>query len=373
LWGGGKKLILYPYSAPDMEITPYLQVRSESVILYNDVSARWKNNGKRNLVRTVQDKLTSNLIEQSETGQTYTGRVTPGMRKRLTRAIEHLVQISRLEKVQLGFMTLKMPDDKVMYDAALISKKCLAPLMQWLNRQHGFKNGVWKAELQKRGQLHYHVIIDCYVDCKELNKKWNYLLKKHGFMDNHFAKFGHWQPTNSTNIRAVYKEKKICEYLVKEVTKVKQNKASVNGKVWDCSISLKGNKHFKAERVMTTRGGQFHYDALFKELVKKGLYEEVKHKHPETCTIYKMADLAYQELVGGEFLYPSRLLYPQDLQAYKQSLIAIKNKTRRKRVPVDMQHVVIDEPELKKRRKEPPGVQQKLILNCGFNDLFSSS
>ena len=105
------------------------------------------------------------------------------------------------------------------------------------------KSYVWKAELQERGQIHYHITADCYVDLKELRQAWNNLQEKAGLLDDFYLKYGHRNP-NSTDIHSVKKVKNIEAYLVKYISKTEEDKGSTVGKIWDCSTNLKKAQYF---------------------------------------------------------------------------------------------------------------------------------
>lgn len=119
----------------------------------------------------------------------------------------------------------------------------LKPLLQWLSKVKGFQFYIWKAELQARGQVHYHITSNQFIYWKELRDKWNYLQRRAGYLDNYYKKHGHYN-ANSTDVHKVYNDENISGYLEKYISKT-QSGAAINGKIWDCSNSLKGKKLFE--------------------------------------------------------------------------------------------------------------------------------
>jgi hypothetical protein len=178
---------------------------------------------------------------------------------------------------------------------------------------------IWKAELQKRGQLHYHITTDRFVGYEEIRAKWNELQYKAGYLESFHRKFGHYNP-NGTDVHAVYKETKdivgylkkkiMSEYkkrdyqakkeqrnenkaIISEYTKDLQNKKTIGGKVWDCSLNLKQSKIAISVDRLT--------EARIDQAVKQG---KVWANNTEHCTIYEpIGKTTVKELLS----YPDRV------------------------------------------------------------------
>ncbi len=183
----------------------------------------------------------------------YSGTVTDAAAKRMRKAISLLIQKSPRRKIfnpvsnthhqfSIGFVTLTLVDQgkdsiKEVY------KKCLAPFLKWL-RYTGVTDYVWKAELQVRGTVHYHIAVNKFIHYQILRDKWNLYQKKAGYLDKYAKKHKHFRP-NSTDVHAIGKVDKIEAYLCKYL--MKGGSGAVNGKVWDCSRNLKDAKYFSTE------------------------------------------------------------------------------------------------------------------------------
>ena len=102
-----------------------------------------------------------------------------------------------------------------------------------------------KAELQERGQVHYHLTVNSFIHWQEIQNKWNKLQHKAGYLDDFAKKHRHYKP-NSTDVHSVKNVKDIEAYLVKYICKNQKDKTLLNGKVWGCSSSLEG-KRFSIE------------------------------------------------------------------------------------------------------------------------------
>jgi hypothetical protein len=328
-----------PYM-PSTIVVPVLQIRSSSIIEYNS----YEYSDLR--PRARQDEFTKNLLNQT----TYTGLLTPGAKRRLTKAAELLIQLSKehyvvnpktgkYRKFRLAFLTLVVSDINPKRSKE-VQKTCLAPFIQWLRRVKGCTMFLWKAELQQRGQIHYHFTINVFIDKDEVRAKWNELQRKAGYLERHHDIYHNWSPP-STEIKDVKHYERIASYISKkvesqskvvaqniereqdaelslamiakhgsdyhsittELTKDFQNRHSVYGKIWDCSMSLKKAKYFSVEL-----DGEYA-DSLI-EMEKSGELQRVK---TDSCTIYKFFKKP-----------PCDMLKPKDRKEFNSAMNAIK-------------------------------------------------
>lgn len=123
----------------------------------------------------------------------HQGELSKVAYRRLKRAVSWLERISD-EKAgnvpwKCVFVTLTVPE----FGAGLSEgplKKILNVFLTWLRRSQGVKSYVWKAELTKKGKLHYHILTDVNVDPMLCRSHWNKLLSDNGFLDRYIEKFG---------------------------------------------------------------------------------------------------------------------------------------------------------------------------------------
>ncbi len=178
---------------------PYLQIRSNSIYQYNLAprlpvgSLAWQEK------REQQLQSINNLREHA----TYTGTLTPGAKKRLTKAVEFLITSSKHKTVvhptegynmpfKIAFLTLTIHSPERMITGKEAHKTCLEPFLLWLRRKHKCLMYLWKAELQGRGQVHYHITMDTFVHYEQIQKKWNELQQKAGYLDSYYNENGHY-------------------------------------------------------------------------------------------------------------------------------------------------------------------------------------
>lgn len=75
------------------------------------------------------------------------------------------------------FVTLTLPAVQKHSDKEL-TKYVLHPFLSYARKFFKVRYFIWKKELQKNGNLHYHLICDRFIDCNCLRKTWNRLLNR---------------------------------------------------------------------------------------------------------------------------------------------------------------------------------------------------
>lgn len=178
----------------------------------------------------------------------YSGKVTDGARKRINRAVDLLIQKSpkriiynsitkKRQPFTINFVTLTVSAIKIISSIDGY-KNLLKPFLRKLRVKFKSKiSYVWKCELQKRGQIHYHITTNRFIDLNWIKNEWNKLQRKHRYLD-HYAKIYKSYNPNSTDIHAVWKVNDVASYLCKYLSKVDPTQ-KIKSKVWDCSNDLK--------------------------------------------------------------------------------------------------------------------------------------
>jgi len=142
-----------------------------------------------------------------------------------------------LDKIakQVKFITLTLPSDQA-HDDKFLKRELLQLFIKNLKNKYGLKNYLWINETQKNGNLHFHIITDIYVKNTAIQKIWNKILDKHGYIDKFEKKHGHRNPP-TTDIHTIKKINNIVAYLSKEATKGQQSR-KIEGKMWSCNKEL---------------------------------------------------------------------------------------------------------------------------------------
>jgi hypothetical protein len=104
------------------------------------------------------------------------------------------------------------------HDDKWIKKELLELFLKWLINSKNVVNYFWRAESQQNGNIHFHILIDKYVDKIEIQNKWNSIQLKKGYLNQFFEKYKHLNPP-STKIQIFTTDDKGIDYLIKYVTK----------------------------------------------------------------------------------------------------------------------------------------------------------
>lgn len=281
-------------------VVPTIQVRSKSIMLYDQYE---------NVTRSAEksELRISNMRHQRK--ERYAGKMTKGARRRLRKAIDIMVQSIKPQWIwnevsgrphlhRLSFITLTISSEKELLSASDAYKRLLRPFLQWLTKYKNVKLYIWKAELQKRGQIHYHITTPTFVQYDQIRKKWNELQKKEGLLNGYYEKKHHYDP-NSTDVHEVYRIKDVAAYLMKYLSKEidtairsesgketdnnsisgekRAKKGTTSGKVWDCSLSLKKAKYYTCESSTVT-------EKVIKKYLKS---QKIELYNADRCTVIK--------------------------------------------------------------------------------------
>jgi len=107
---------------------------------------------------------------------------------------------------------------KQVHDDYYIKKWILQEFLRALQRKKDIKYTFWKAEAQKNGNIHFHILIDKYVDMKFIQGMWNHYQQKHGYLDA-YQKEHHTLNAPSTKITGMRSDKSPIGYVLKYVKK----------------------------------------------------------------------------------------------------------------------------------------------------------
>lgn len=182
-----------------------------------------------------------------------------------------------------SMITLTLPK-KVEIEPAEITKVSLNNFITLLRKVSGMNNYVWKLELQKNGNVHYHIITDVEIDFFYIKKIWNNSLNLLGIIDdysreqrkvkfsdyeqkriNEFKKYKkigklsptqikneikrtweigqktQWKEPNTVNVKRIQLDYNIAGYIAKYISKDEKNSEIQGrkiGRLWSSSSNL---------------------------------------------------------------------------------------------------------------------------------------
>lgn len=237
--------------------------------------------------------------------------------KKLIDSISFMFQVSKERKVFIGndkyiynykasFVTLTLPSKQVHTDIEI--KYCLKKFLDNLRIQFKLKNYVWKAEIQKNKNIHFHLVLDKHINYNVLRYYWNLSIKPLGYIDAYENKFKNmslleyakhrgkkveevkkayikgvktkWRSPNSVDVKSVKSSKMLAIYLAKYLVKKGSedndtDRALKFGKMWSRSVSLSKIK-FISNYDTTSLLKYLETHKSFKEVSFTKIYEYCK-------------------------------------------------------------------------------------------------
>lgn len=147
---------------------------------------------------------------------------------------------------KLTFVTLTLSQKQVHTDNE-VKRKMLNRFLIKVQRSFNVKYYFWRAEKQKNGNIHFHLILDAFIDKKEIQTQWNLIQADFNYLDDYFSKHNHYKAP-STDVGIISSMKDSVSYVMKYVTKnpddLKNKNLKVSGRIWSCSKQLKSLKPY---------------------------------------------------------------------------------------------------------------------------------
>ncbi|MBS9768401.1 MAG: hypothetical protein KGV44_12815 [Flavobacteriaceae bacterium] len=168
------------------------------------------------------------------------------------------------EQKFVTFVTLTLPMSQLHSDT--VFRRLQTRFIENLQKTYNVDYYVWKAEAQQNGNIHFHLLIDRFVDKTVIQNLWNSQLDKYGYIDRFEKKHGHRNPP-TTKIHGLVKIKNTVSYIMKYMTKVEKGKRPIVGQLWGCSNSVKKLDYPKF----------LDFDKEFDEILKLIEDKDIKH------------------------------------------------------------------------------------------------
>jgi len=207
-----------------------IQYRPDALFLYNQ--------GGRAERDPDQDREQLAIARKKK----YQGVLSASAEKNMVRAFDNLMTASRRKQTynrylkknvpfQLAMITLTLPTDKKLSSKemnARLLKRFLQFIENYSLKHHRKKLlYMWKLELQERGQLHWHIILNKWIPYELIAKFWSYLLKDAGLSRDYFMKYGSYHVKPATKVESVKKNtaSDLRNYMLKRYLKKNADKA----------------------------------------------------------------------------------------------------------------------------------------------------
>lgn len=288
----------------EVQVIPVVQIRPRYLLIYDRLEGLPP--------RTDEAKKIS--LEALHARSTYDGLLNFNSIKRMKRAIELLVAISKPKEAvshktgktftfKVNFVTLTLPAPQETVTDKQLKKECLDVWIKAARREFKLKSYVWRAERQKNGNLHFHFCTDVYIPFDRLRDSWNQRLQRFHFINDYHAKHNKWHP-NSTDVHSVQNIRDLAAYMVKYMTKLKKNEQKIDGAVWDCSKNLKRKGNC-----------EFIIDSATSEMINNAITVHLAPgKVTEHCTLIFLDEKQFDSAITGIYR-----------QRYEEWLESIRN------------------------------------------------
>jgi hypothetical protein len=158
----------------------------------------------------------------------YNGYISPATARRCKKMIEawmHSVNCAASSKlaaqvqgsIYSTFATMTLPSAQI-HDDNEIKAAILAPFIQALKRDFGIEHYFWKAEPQENGRIHFHMLLDRYIDRELFSHWWDRACEMLGYVSRYMEQSGSLFPP-ATNITQLPTDSKAISYVVKYLAK----------------------------------------------------------------------------------------------------------------------------------------------------------
>jgi len=261
-------------------------------------------------------------------------------------------------KNKITFVTLTLPSYQL-HDDKVIKSKCLNQLLGEMKTNYQMKNFVWRAENQKNGNIHFHLLLDCKIPYMELRTMWNRIINKLGYVtaytekmknisfeDYKYLRFGDkqisaiklqkleksykdgvscgWTSPNSTDIHGLGKVKNVVSYICKYISKAEEVEQPISGRIWQCSQAV--SKAKKCVEYMTSK-----FTDELRQITENVKDDCIKIEEYTTTILYRFKDFK-QHCKGlfdcyidniNQFINPITNVFPckSDMSAPGETLV----------------------------------------------------
>jgi hypothetical protein len=271
---------------------PKICLRPNQVTAYNEVLIRNYETGTLSgIPRTRKPVINFDTFEEVKfTRKFHNFKISDQARKNIINKVNWLFLMSKPRYVltaskkeifnfKVNFLTLTLPSRQV-HNTEFITKNCFNQFLTEIRQQFQMENYVWRLEFQGNGNLHYHIVTDTYIDYHIVQKIWNRIINKYGYISAYTEKFSkmslseyalntakrekidwklisdryakgkreHWKNAPSIDVQVCTNNQSIAKYLGKYFGKSKDhnpicneldNEANSFGiRLWFCSRSL---------------------------------------------------------------------------------------------------------------------------------------
>lgn len=219
----------------------------------------------------------------------------------------------------LKFVTLTLPAPQNCPDI-VIKETALNNFLTILRQQFALKNYIWKSEKQDNGNLHFHLLLDVYINYSTLRTLWNNSIELLGFVSRYTQKYStftlqdylmenvgrygttraqaaerfrkgkanNWSSPPTVDIQNVYKIRSVRTYFAKYFSKNTAVDAGF-GRIWFASRTL--TRDFSVQEVGGNYDTQISFYLTIKQKRKLHVYDYCSCIYAKLLSYPEIADL----------------------------------------------------------------------------------
>jgi len=195
-----------------------------------------------NAKKVVSERSIANLTNEAHEHHELSQNSKRKLRQRIAWLLYHhtskfnnISQRTAQLRNNTAFITLTLAAKQAHTDQE-IKLKLLNQFLTELRKNYGKVRYVWKAEKQKNGNIHFHIVVNKYVSHVLVREMWNRIQDKLDYVKKYQLK-GKGAMPPSTEVVGLRRVKNVYKYMVKYMCKGDE-KHSIAGRAWGCSDEL---------------------------------------------------------------------------------------------------------------------------------------
>jgi hypothetical protein len=274
----------------------------------------------------------ANTYKENFKEKGHKNKISKSAGKKISKALDYLIYCAKDKIIpegyrgaglhyKIGFVTLTMCSKQIHSDATII-REVLEPLLNYLRKHYKMKSYIWRAEKQKNGNLHFHLVTDVFLPWLELRNAWNKYQQNLGYVTRYAALQKEWHKTgfqvrkkllkywsaesqfkayckgqeedwnnpNSADIHSIKKVKNVKKYICKYLSKNAKTEISdeaLRGDTVDNILSISNRLWSCSEPLSKARGAKTDYtNEIGEELLKISGAKEVQTVITSNYSVY---------------------------------------------------------------------------------------
>jgi hypothetical protein len=197
-------------------------------------------------------KSDKNLLQNQDEQKGYNGEISKRTKAKIQTLMQNWLLAGQVAhkngykqkkgntKITATFCTVTLPKAQAHTDQEL-RRRALNGLLQALKRYVGMKNYIYVSELQKNGNIHFHIIIDVKLNKWKLRNLWRKQMYLLGYLDT-YSKHEAGQKYIATQADQINDVTKVGKYISKYMAKtnsVVQQGKKLEGRLWGMSDGVR--------------------------------------------------------------------------------------------------------------------------------------